>query len=250
MWNRKELKLQAKDSLRVNYWKSFLITFILLILTGGTGQSINSRMKMGNSDVFNQFQDKLNGFFHMNLEVNPLVLGVLIAFIGLVVSVFAMAYFFFVINAFEVGGSKYFITARKTEGELKQIVFSFQKGKYFPIIKAMAWKTLFQFLWFLLFVIPGIVKYYSYAMVPYLMADNPNLDYKSALKLSMHMTDGHKGKMFVLDLSFIGWFLLAALTLGIGILFLMPYIFATKAELYFALKNEAIQKGLIVPIEE
>lgn len=99
------------------------------------------------------------------------------------------------------------------------------------------------FLWYLLLIIPGIVKSYAYRMVPYILADNPNIGSKEAIKLSNEMTNGHKFNMFVLDISFIGWYLLGILALIVGVLFVLPYVNATEAELYLALRKDALEKG-------
>ncbi len=88
------------------------------------------------------------------------------------------------------------------------------------------------------------IKTVAYSMTPWILADNPQIGYRRALRLSIDMTQGEKGKIFVLDLSFIGWALLAILTVGIGLLFLAPYISATYAELYAVLRRNAVDKGL------
>jgi len=257
MWTRNDLKLQAKESLKVNYWKGFLVALILSFLSGGIGSGFSSIIQIvstfGSSRTsstvdFKEFSDSFLNFSNRDMEfISVLIIILIVVFV--ISMIFSIVYTFLVINPFQVGSMKYFISARKESGDLSDMIFSFKKGRYAASVKAMAWKFLFENLWSLLFVVPGIVKGYAYSMVPYLMADNPELDYKSALKLSMHMTDGQKGRIFVLDLSFIGWGLLAILTLGIGFLFLAPYYFATKAELYIALKKIAIEEGIIVPIE-
>lgn len=98
--------------------------------------------------------------------------------------------------------------------------------------------TIYTMLWTLLLVIPGIIKGYSYAMTPYLLKDEPELKYNAAIEKSMRMMNGHKMKLFLLDLSFIGWALLCILTLGIGFLFLNPYVVSAKAAFYEDLKAE------------
>ena len=90
----------------------------------------------------------------------------------------------------------------------------------------------------MLFVIPGIIKGYEYRMVSYILADQPELSRKEAFQLSKQMMKGQKWNAFVLDLSFIGWYLLCLVTCGIaGIFYVYPYVFATDAELYLALKR-------------
>lgn len=93
-------------------------------------------------------------------------------------------------------------------------------------------RSLYTFLWSLLFIIPGFVKSLSYAMTPYIMADHPNLTASEAIERSKEMMDGHKWELFVLHLTFIGWNLLAALSLNIGHLVLNPYKNAAEAAFY------------------
>lgn len=96
--------------------------------------------------------------------------------------------------------------------------------------------TLYTLLWMLLFIIPGIVKGYAYAMTPYVMNDRPDLDADDCIHESRMMMKGYKWKLFCLDLSFIGWAILCIFTLGIGLLWLQPYIEASHAQFYEELK--------------
>lgn len=96
---------------------------------------------------------------------------------------------------------------------------------------------LYTFLWSLLFIIPGIVKSYSYAMTPYILLDRPELSATDAIKESEKMMNGHKMELFILDLSFIGWILLSILTCGVLVLYVEPYMMATKSAFYLELKG-------------
>ena len=103
--------------------------------------------------------------------------------------------------------------------------------------------SIFTFLWSLLFIIPGIVKSYAYSQAYYIYYDTYQTTgqtpgYLDTITASRRIMDGHKGQLFWLDLSFIGWHLLAVLTLGIGYLWLSPYIAATKAAFYEELPKE------------
>ena len=103
----------------------------------------------------------------------------------------------------------------------------------------MVLRDIFTFLWCLLFFIPGVIKHYSYRMVPYILADDPEIGAMDAITLSRRMMDGHKWNTFVLDLSFLGWDLLSALTMGLlGVFYVNPYKYSTGAELYQVLKNQ------------
>ena len=93
-------------------------------------------------------------------------------------------------------------------------------------------RELYTALWTLLLIIPGIVAHYKYAMTPYIMADHPELTAGEAIDLSKELMDGHKGELFILHLTFIGWDLLAALTLNVGHLVLNPYKCAAEAAFY------------------
>lgn len=118
-------------------------------------------------------------------------------------------------------------------------------GKLFDGFKdfGRVWVTLilvaiYTILWTCLLIIPGIVKSYSYALTPFILKDEPELKYNAAIEKSMRMMDGYKMKLFLLDLSFIGWMILSVLTLGIGLLFLQPYMNTARAAFYEDLKAE------------
>ena len=96
---------------------------------------------------------------------------------------------------------------------------------------------LFTMLWSLLFVIPGIVKSYSYSMSFYILAENKGKSALECINESKAMTDGHKMELFVLGLSFIGWILLGYITLGIALIWVVPYMQATMTNAYQALKK-------------
>lgn len=105
---------------------------------------------------------------------------------------------------------------------------------------------LFTFLWSLLFVIPGIIKAYSYSMSLYILAENKGKKALECINESKAMTNGHKMDLFVLGLSFIGWGLLCAITLGIACIWVVPYVNATMANAYNSLKPQVE----VTPIEE
>lgn len=96
-------------------------------------------------------------------------------------------------------------------------------------------------LWTLLLIVPGIIKSYSYSMTDYVLRDNPDLAYDAAVRESMRLMDGNKMSLFILDLSFIGWAILCVLTLGIGFLWLVPYMQTAHASFYETIKEESEQ---------
>ena len=93
-------------------------------------------------------------------------------------------------------------------------------------------------LWSFLLVIPGIIKSYEYAIIPYILADDAEISSKDAFKKAREMMKGNKWRLFKLNFSFIGWGILCVLTFGVGTFFLMPYVSAASAEFYAELKNK------------
>lgn len=129
---------------------------------------------------------------------------------------------------------------------MKEIFRPFSGGRLWSNIGMCLLIQLFTFLWSLLFIVPGIVKALSYSMAMYIKAENPNISAARAIELSRIITDGHKGDLFYLDLSFWGWFLLSALTYNIlGIVYVFPYFYAAHAFAYEEIKAEAAARGVL-----
>ena len=98
--------------------------------------------------------------------------------------------------------------------------------------------NIYIFLWALLLIVPGIVKSYSYAMAPYLMHDHPEMTASQAIDESMRLMEGNKMRLFMLDLSFIGWWLLCLITFGLLLFIVCPYQMTARAEFYRELIDE------------
>ena len=107
-------------------------------------------------------------------------------------------------------------------------------------------QAIYTFLWTLLLVIPGIIKIYSYAMTDFILKDQPELANNAAIEKSMAMMDGNKMKLFLLDLSFIGWAILCLFTFGIGFLFLQPYVQSAHAAFYEDLKAQTVVEEEVI----
>ncbi len=144
------------------------------------------------------------------------------------------------------GGNRFFIMNQTEQPSAKTLGYAFTSGNVGNVIVTMFLMDLYIFLWSLLLVIPGIVKMYEYMMVPYILAENPGMERAEVFMISKRMMDGHKWDAFVLQLSFIGWHLLSAMTWGIfGIFYTEPYYQATMAELYTWNREYAFQNGYI-----
>ena len=250
MWTRKLLKENGKTAFKRNYWPCVAVSFILTLLVGG-GAGVTFRQNWNTDFNYNDsISQGMGGYYNSQIvKYVALFLPVIIiaCLIGLAIGIAVSA---FLINVIELGGNRYFLENREHKTKVSQVLFGFSNGNYMNCVKILFLRDLYLVGWTLLFIIPGIVKSLEYMMIPYLLADNPNLDRKRAFELSRAMMDGHKWEAFVLGLSFLGWQILSGLTFGIlGLVFVSPYATATFSEYYAALKAEAIHKGYTSTLE-
>ena len=103
--------------------------------------------------------------------------------------------------------------------------------------------SIYIFLWTLLFIIPGIIKTFSYSMSFYVKVDHPEYDYSQCITESRKLMKGHKWELFVLRLSFIGWYIVGILCLGIGVLWVNTYQQAAEAQFYNAICERPAKTG-------
>ena len=221
MWNRQQVKEQAKQIMKRNYWKMLVVTLIAGILNAEYVDLIQAVEDFIPDNVlpsmFSSILTILSGGF----------------FVGLLSSIF-------IGNVIRVGEYNYFIKNHYGNPALNEIFQGF-KGNYLNVVKIMFIMQLKITLWLLLLVVPGIIKAYEYSMIPYLLAENPNITTDEAFSLYKQMTTGQKMDLFVLDLSFLGWYCLGFLCFGIGALFVKPYDVAAFTEVYLILK-ESVKK--------
>ena len=131
----------------------------------------------------------------------------------------------------------YLNMAKGIKPEVKEIFAHF--SEFWPALKVTLLVGIYTFLWSLLLIVPGIIKSYGYSQAMYILAENPGIGGREALKQSEEMMNGHKMELFMLQLSFLGWILLGACTLGILYIWLIPYMQATMTNFYNGLKNPA-----------
>ena len=261
MWTRARIKQEAKNSLRrFGYWMPLLITFLTGLVSGGmvTGNSSTSSItteytsEYGGDltpagfaafidEFFSEFFYEIGAAFE-NFFSNPLIAmtTIFVIVLGFLIGlVLAFGWSAFVASPIIVGKNRYFMEHRAFDSKFERLFWSFKSGRYMNVVKIMFWRELKIFLWSLLFVIPGIIKSYEYSMVPYILAENPHISSERAFELSKKMTRGEKWKIFVLDLSFLGWRILGVLCCCVGEIFLQPYVEATYAELYQVMREKA-----------
>lgn len=230
MWNRQDLKERGKSAFKANYGACVVVSIILGVLTGAS--SGGTSRGAGNTD-------ELKNIFGNASESTGLEVATLLALVAGIVGMALLIGFvinLLVKNPFIVGCKSFFVKNSDGYATVGDVLDGF-KGNYGKVVLTMFLKDLLQGLATILFIIPGIILAYSYRMVPYILAENPDMEATEVLKLSRSMMSGNKWKAFVLDLSFLGWIILSLFTCGIlAIFYTNPYMYATDAELYKTIK--------------
>ena len=225
-----ELRRVARENLSGNWGISVGVALVAAILGGtiaGFGSNVNFNI---NEDTIRN----LPPFFWTVLLPVVYVAGLL----GIVS--------FIIGGVVELGYAK-FLLKQHDKKELQFSDLFSQFDRFGTGFAQQFLRILYTTLWTLLFIIPGIVKSLSYAMTPFILEDHPEMTASEAIKASMKLMDGHKMDLFILGLSFIGWSLLACLTMGIGYLFLTPYINAAYAAFYRNISGQRQEARSYVP---
>ncbi len=243
MWTRSLLKNNAKAVLRQRYWQCLLACLITDFL-GGFSTDLADLIGLIPSFFTIGYRYSIDYYIVVAIFLS-LLIAMLLGSLGVIFSIF-------VSNPLLVGSCRFMMESRYGNAPLETLFSTFRKP-YGNVIKVMLLRKLQVFLWSMLFLVPGIYKQLQYFAVPYLLAENPYLSFPRACELSKAMTEGEKWNIFVLHLSFLGWILLAALASqlvslgllgGVGVIFLNPYMQATYAELYAALRAKAFSLGI------
>ena len=263
MWTRKELKEKGRETFKRNYWKCVLVALILGGLLGGANPLGFSFGNFGKNESGSHHIVEIgpessesaageNAFeFHFDINEedeeeffgtekwNPGLIaaaGLGLFVIGMLVFAGALALDAFVFNPIELGCDRFFYKNLDENTEIAEVAYGFDHG-YGNIVKIMFIRDIRIILWMFLLIIPGIIKAYEYRMIPYLLAERPDMSMEEAFTASKNMMHGQKWRAFVLDLSFIGWDILSLLTIGIlGLFYVNPYKRATQAALYETLR--------------
>ena len=272
MWERKELKQRAKACLKLYYWPAVLVVLIASVLGGSSGftmpaasggnvaESVETITELpevypSDPDISYEYEEEsvpapeegapVSGGDTAQNAALAIGVGILVVILAVAAAIGA-GFSFFVSNPVSVGSCRYFMESRQVmrSAGVGKLFWAFGCGSYLKTVKTMFFRDLYIFLWTLLLVIPGIVKHYQYYLVPYILSENPDMDTRQVLDISRSMMEGNKFRVFVLELSFIGWLILGTLLCGVGTIFVAPYIEATKAELYAVLRCGAQPAGL------
>ncbi len=231
-----DFKFDSKNALS-GRWGLALITGLVASLLGGTAYSIGGGTSF--SFDFSGFSDSGSTTLPTDPPVSdftealPEILTIFLIVFGVIMAVsIAVGLVFFVLGSIvEVGYARFNLTLVDYGEPAFRNLFD-----YFPhwkrVLLANFLRQLFISLWSLLFIVPGIIATYNYALVPYLMAESPDMNSKEAINMSKQLMYGNRWRLFCLHFSFIGWDLLNILTFGIGSLWLTPYKSAAFASFY------------------
>jgi uncharacterized membrane protein len=250
MWDRSILKSNARLALSGDkYWTAYAVCVVFALING----FFNIIREFITKDIPAPTDYNLDAWIRYYNELNK---SSALSFLNTLVSIFIGL-------ALIVGLSRFFVHNRFGDTNFKTLFSGFSSG-YGNTLGTIFVTDLFIVLWSLLLVIPGIVKAFQYCMVPFILSDNPHMPGSRARQISRMMTDGEKGSIFVLFLSFILWFMLAGVVISlvswvykpittlVSILissFVTVYLKASFAELYIFLRDRAIQSGMVQPAE-
>ena len=233
MWERKELKGNARISFNNGYWSLVLAGLIYSLAAGGVSSLLeygnNSSITDSGYSIYYDFQSLIT---FLNNPRYGIMVGIPYAYL------YPVLFKIFFYNPLMIGANKYFVERqRNPKPDFKAFLFGFNNS-YGKIVLTMFLQNLFIRLLSLL-IIPGIYKSLEWKLVPYILTEHPEIGPSEARRKSAEMMDGNKWKVFVLELTFIGWILLCHLTFGLAaIFFVIPYMQLTYAELYAAIKVE------------
>ena len=229
-----DFRSKARDALKGNWFIAVITGLVASVLGGlnGGGGGISFNFNTDDSATIEQLLNEL--------QIPQEVLGYILAAFAALLTVSAVYSFvmFIIGSVVSIGYARFNIDL--VEGQTPSISVLFSNfGRWTTAIWANLLVSIRTFLWSLLFVIPGIIAAYSYAVTTYVLADNPDMTAKEAIDESKRLMDGNRWRLFCLEISFIGWDLVSLFTLGIASLWVTPYREAARASFYQEIKSEA-----------
>ena len=223
MRSASDFRLLARNALKNKWGIAILAGLIASILggassSGGGGINFNFNTNDSSENVQFSLEEYVNSEnFQTFLAIFLSVMGIIIV-VALVVSLV----YLFIGSIVELGYSKFNLKLIDMQEATLNDLFDYFRHWKVAIISRLL-RSVYTFLWSLLFIIPGIIASYSYAMTSYILAEHPEMSASEAIEISKKIMDGNKWRFFCLQLSFIGWDLLSIFSCGIGNLFLTPY---------------------------
>ena len=228
-WTRAGLKERALALISPGYWPLVLVSLVAIVIGdyGGAFLRSSASPRVNTSTTVAVHPTSVMGACSStSLPVDTTTMMVLFV-------VFAALVMILLGNPIAVGVRKYFVGRHRGTARLEDLVFAFGCGHYWNVVRVVLMHDLVVLLWSLLLIIPGYVKAYGLRMVVYELADNPAISWREAFAMSERVMQGQKWDSFVLDLSFILWWLLSGVTCGLlDVFFVVPYFGLTSAGLY------------------
>lgn len=223
--NNATLKNRAKANIKKDFWTAFAACVVASLATiiasalSTASSTITTMSTMMATDI--SFSVLLSPLSSVSFIVNLLLSGTLM-----------------------VGSAVFFLNlANGVEARVENVFSQFKHHWGNTCVMGLL-ITIFTMLWSFLFIIPGIIASLSYFAAPYILAEHPEIKASEAIKMSKEMMNGHKKELFLLNLSFIGWFLLGIITLGIAYIYVMPYLQATMAEFFNEISGNNYEKAM------
>lgn len=238
-WKINDLLKKTKKPFQQNYWKITTTSFLLILMSAGVSYtsligSVNQIPELIRSVISKEFSSEAQFDMRMFAVLLTMLGGML--FLSLLVKALLDI---FLNNPMEVGADKMMIGAIESEQPvmLASLAFAYD-ADYLNTVRVMFLKQLKRDLWYLVLIVPGVIKHYEYFAIPYLLADNPYQKSDELFKKSKALMDGYKMKAFLLDLYFIPWELLGIVTMGIAnVFYVAPKKNLARAAMYLKIKE-------------
>lgn len=229
MFERKKYKSFAKEQLKNRWVTPVLITLFITIIGTILQSTINNQYLN-----LNLWQEFFNGNYDVFSTVSPRGSTYIFSIIDFIVeSVFAFA------------ATRLYLKMSRSPDPVSFKDFLEGFNGWGRAILISLWQTLWVFLWSLLLIIPGIIKVIAYSQMIYIINEYENVSVTKAMKISMIITKGYKGELFIMSLSFLGWMILSGITFGIVGLWVTPYMEMSFTNAYHAMMKDAIETGKI-----
>ena len=282
MKNRKNVKKEARQVLKKNYYRIIAVSFFIMVILG-TLHIFKSRITIPSLSISTPFHSSFNadilketieriGHFSFN-SYKPtrgilanifnnitlsgsFIFGILNSLnqllfhehiwqsmIILLGAILSFLYWFFIRNVLIVGEKRFFLENQNhKKTTFTRIFLPYRIKKLKNISLTMFYKTILEWLSYLT-IVGGFIIHYAFLLVPYILAENPGIKGKDALKLSVSLMKGHKWELFKFDISFLFWTILDICTLHfLGVLYVRPYKECCLANYYFKIREEGITK--------
>lgn len=225
MKKAKEFRKSAFEALK-GRWGLAVIAGVIASILGGVSTPSFSFGFSGSSE-----SEESSSVWFGDVESDMLGVILIVAGIAFMIGLVIYAVYFVIGSTVMLGYSKFnLLLIDGQEAKIGNIFEYFKVWKRAALTQLL--RVIYTVLWTFLLIIPGIIAWYRYAMTPYILAEFPEISPKEAIETSKKLMDGNKARLVCLEISFTGWAILCVFTLGIGFLWLIPYMNASKADFY------------------